>query len=232
MSKTINIFFTLLFVLDQFIARGIVLLFNQDAYYRFHVSVEIRLFIFSLGMCVLMFHKPHLAIKGISILWALLSFTDVISYINTGNVDFPYVSYALIGAYIIWVCKKLPSWVHQKVRIPQNDTDHVYIIYKPSETFYGTILSLFGKDIENVSYYAYDTYFHFTKDTSRFTASQIKINPNYCIKKKCDSLRFKNTIQSQEGSKYDTISNNCESVARDAKVICGLKYSWFPQFSN
>ncbi len=204
-------------------------------YFWFDESNHLR-YVFSniIIVALLFLIKTPTYLRAFMIIYLGVSIKAAIMYPINGNTGTFFWDAVILILGLLWLLKKaLTDWQPKTCVIAENDLSGIYRITTPSNTLHGTLLSVFGKDIESVSYYAYDTLYKFTKRTSRYIA--IECEPEAVLgnaeRITCDSKVFAACLDEKVGSRYKILCNNCENVTNQAKARVGLKKRIFPQIN-
>lgn len=204
-------------------------------YFWFDQSNHLRYVLSNTIIVALLFLiKTPTYIRAFMLIYLGVSIKAAIMYPINGNTGTFFWDVAILTLGLLWLLKKaLTDWKPKTCVIGENDVSGVYRITTPSKTLHGTLLSIFGKDIESVSYYAYDTLYKFTKRSSTYIAIECEPEAVHGNAERivCDSKVFAACLELKVGSKYKMLSNNCENVTNDAKARVGLKKRIFPQIN-
>lgn len=204
-------------------------------YFWFDESNHLRTVLTNIVVIALLFlSKASIHTRVLMFIYLGLSIKATIMFPINGNTGtFTWDAVILIIG-VVWILKKVATdWRPKTCVIGENDASAIYRVTNNSQTLRGTILSLFGKDIESVSYYAYDTLYKFTKISSTYIAIECEPEAVRGSAERivCDSKVFAACLDLKVGSRYKMLSNNCENVTNDAKARVGLKKRIFPQIN-
>lgn len=204
-------------------------------YFWFDQSNHLRYVLSNTIIVALLFLiKTPTYLRAFMLIYLGVSLKAAIMFPINGNTGTFTWDVLILVAGLLWLVKKrFMDWRPKTCAIDENDISAIYRVTNNSETLHGTILSLFGKDIESVSYYAYDKHYRFSKKTSTYVAVGCK--PDEVVgnveRIPCDSQLFASWLNKKVGSKYKLFTNNCENIANDARVKVGLKKRIFPQIN-
>lgn len=205
-------------------------------YFWFDESNHMRYVFNNLIIIALLFlARSSTYIRVLMFIYLALSVKAAILFPINGNTGTFIWDTVILIAGVLWLLKKVSAdWGAKTCVIKENDTGAIYRVTTPSRTFYSTILSIFGNDIESVRYYAYDTLYKFSKKTS--TYGKANIAPNSVVgnieRINCNSRLFASCLNKKVGSNYRLFTNNCENVTNEAKSKVGLKKRIFPQINT
>lgn len=204
-------------------------------YFWFDQSNHLRYVLSNTIIVALLFLiKTPTYLRAFMLIYLGVSVKAAIMYPINGNTGTFFWDVVILTLGLLWLIKKtLTDWQPKTCVIGENDVSGIYRVTNNSKTLHGTILSIFGNDIESVSYYAYNTLYKFSKKSSTYTATEC--NPNLVIgnveRISCDSKLFAACLNEKVGSKYKILCNNCENVTNQAKARVGLKKRIFPQIN-
>jgi len=204
-------------------------------YFWFDFSNHLRYVLYNAVIIALLFLVTvPIYLRVLMIIYCCITIKNSLFFVINGNTGTFSTDIIIFIIGVLWLLKKaVNDWHYKSCVIIEIDDNAIYRVTTRSKTFLGTILSIFGRDIESAQYYAYDTLYKFTKRTSRYIAIECEGN---CVtgnieRIPCDSKEFARCLNEKVGSKYNAFYNNCENVTNEAKAKVGLKKRIFPQIN-
>lgn len=208
---------------------------KSTMYFWFDFSNHLRyVFYNSIIIAVLFIIKIPVHIRALMIIYLAISIKACVLFAINGNTGTFLEDIIIFVVGILWLLKKkLTDWDIESCAIKHYDKEAIYRVTNRSKTFYGTILSIFGNDVESVKYYAYDRLYKFSVHTDTFISIECRPEMITGNAKRipCQSRTFAKCLDKKINSKYHILNNNCENVTNKAKSKVGLKRKWFPQIN-